>query len=226
MKTNQIMTRPMGSFKVEQRTKDGMFNATNLLDQWNKMVEENVGNPIFKKKAIADFFRLSQTKEFVEALVEEENLPNEKTAYSIVRGKKGGTWMHPILFVKFAMWLNPRFEVKVIKFVHDQMIAFRKESGDAYRELGQAVTTIVKKDFMPVAMSKIGEAINYCVFGSHEKNLRNQHGEEARQRELWQFEKKLADLINEGFLTSFDGVMEYLRKMWRKKFTPQVLLND
>lgn len=35
MKTNQIMLRRMGDFKVEQRTKDGFFNATSLLRQWN-----------------------------------------------------------------------------------------------------------------------------------------------------------------------------------------------
>lgn len=31
MKTNQIMIRPMGEFKVIQRTKDAFFNATDLL---------------------------------------------------------------------------------------------------------------------------------------------------------------------------------------------------
>lgn len=36
MKTNQIMVRPMGDFEVTQRTKDGFFNATELLKQWNK----------------------------------------------------------------------------------------------------------------------------------------------------------------------------------------------
>lgn len=35
MKTNQIRIRPMGEFKVTQRTKDGFFNATDLLKQWN-----------------------------------------------------------------------------------------------------------------------------------------------------------------------------------------------
>lgn len=29
------MIRPMGDFKVIQRTKDAFFNATNLLKQWN-----------------------------------------------------------------------------------------------------------------------------------------------------------------------------------------------
>lgn len=40
MITNQIMKRPLASFTVEQRTKDGMFNATHLLKQWN----ENTGD--------------------------------------------------------------------------------------------------------------------------------------------------------------------------------------
>lgn len=36
MKTNQVMIRPMGDFAVTQRTKDGFFNATELLKQWNE----------------------------------------------------------------------------------------------------------------------------------------------------------------------------------------------
>jgi len=118
MKTNQVMLRPMGCFSVEQRTKDGVFNASALLKQWN----ESAGD----KKEIKKFFENQNTKEFISALIEEENLNGEKSAYLTSRGKyNGGTWMHPILFVKFAMWLNPRFEVKVIKFIYDQMIAYR-----------------------------------------------------------------------------------------------------
>lgn len=41
MKTNQVMTRPMGQFTVEQRTKDGFFDGANLLRQWNGVE----GNP-------------------------------------------------------------------------------------------------------------------------------------------------------------------------------------
>jgi hypothetical protein len=35
MKTNQILTRKMGDFNVNQRTYDGMFNANPLLKQCN-----------------------------------------------------------------------------------------------------------------------------------------------------------------------------------------------
>ena len=130
--------------------------------------------------------------------------------------------MHPILFIKFAMWLNPRFEVQVIKFVYDQMIRYRNDAGDAYRELSSAVMKIVPKDFMPKAMQKIGEALNWIIFNQHEKMLRNKHGNEESQRELFQLEKKVSDLINEGFIQSFDGLIDYLRKQWNRRNKPAV----
>lgn len=59
--------------------------------------------------------------------MEEENLHTQNSVYVKSKARSdrgGGTWMHPILFVKFAMWLNPRFEVQVIKFVYDQMLKY------------------------------------------------------------------------------------------------------
>lgn len=122
MKTNQLMTRKIGDYEVFQRTKDGMFNATTLLQAWNKATGE--------KKEITKFFENDNTKEFLDALVKEENLDTQNSAYVKSKARLdrgGGTWMHPILFMKFAMWLNPRFEVQVIKFVYDQMLRYRDE---------------------------------------------------------------------------------------------------
>ncbi len=205
----------MGCFSVEQRTKDGMFNATALLKQWNESAGE--------KKELKKFFENQNTKEFISALIEEENLNGEKSAYLTSRGKyNGGTWMHPILFVKFAMWLNPRFEVKVIKFIYDQMIAYRNEAGDAYRELSVAVAKIVAPNFMASAMRQTAEAINWCVFNQHETAIRNKHGEEGKMRQLFELERKVASLIDDGFITKFDDMMEYLRNQWRKVNVPRV----
>lgn len=175
-----------------------------------------------KKKEITKFFDNQNTKEFISALIDEENLNTQNSAYLKTRGKHGGTWMHPILFVKFAMWLNPRFEVKVIKFVYDQMISYRNEAGDAYKELAAAVSKIVTKDFMPTAMSKIAKGLNYCVFGEHDTLIRNQHGNEEKMRELFRFEHKIAELVDEGFLNDFNGVMQYLRFKWQQMHTPKI----
>lgn len=165
----------MGCFSVEQRTKDGMFNATALLKQWNESAGE--------KKELKKFFE------------------NQNT---------------------FAMWLNPRFEVKVIKFIYDQMIAYRNGAGDAYRELSIAVAKIVAPNFMQSAMKQIAQAINYCVFNEHETAIRNKHGEESKMRQLFELERKVASLIDEGFITKFDNVIEYLRNQWRRTNTPKV----
>ena len=210
MITNQVMNRPMGNFLVEQRTKDSMFNATNLLKQWNEASGE--------KKEITKFFDNDNTKEFISALMEEENLNTQNSAYLKARGKNGGTWMHPILFVKFAMWLNPRFEVQVIKFVYDQMLKYRNDAGDAYKELGSAISKIVSKKFMPAAMCKIAKAINCVVFGKHEHEMRNKQGEEVKQYELFNMERQVAMLINDGFLKSYNHVLEYLRKKYSEKY--------
>ena len=221
MKTNQLMKRKMGEFNVTQRTKDGFFCATELLRQWNEYANLNRGNsPHLKQKDLKEFFYNKNTKEFIDALLEEEKLSTKNLAYLKLRGKSGGTWMHPVLFVKFAMWLNPRFEVQVIKFVYDEMIKYRNEAGDAYNKLGSAVSKIVRKDFMPQAMQKVGEALNWIVFNEHERNIRNQYGEEKKQR--YELERKVADLINEGFIKSYDQMITYLKNVYRHKYLPAV----
>lgn len=217
MKTNQIMIRPMGQFYVEQRTKDAMFNATSLIKQYN----EANGT----KKEIKDYLENKSTQEFLNALKKEENLNGENSPYLTSRGKySGGTWMHPIMFIDFAMWLNPTFKVKVIKFVYDQMIQYRNEAGDAYKELSSSVQSIVSKSFMPIAMQKVGEAINWVVFNNHEKMIRNKKGEEAALRELYELERKVAENINDGFICSFESLITYLRRKYSEKYYPKVFL--
>lgn len=101
MITNQVMKRPMGNFLVEQRTKDSMFNATNLLKQWNEFVEHNddtqkVG---YVKKDLDDFFNNKGIKEFINALMEEENLHTQNSVYVKSKARSdrgGGTWMHTL----------------------------------------------------------------------------------------------------------------------------------
>lgn len=233
MKTNQIMIRQMGEFKVTQRTIDGKFDCTGLLAQWNNVNKNNT-------KKINDYLRLNETKEFVKALLEEPEFKCGDSRISkvadykhfpkqivvVTRGKNGGTWMTPLMFLDFAMWLNPAFKVKVLKFVQDEMIRYRNLAGDSYKELASAISKIVPKTFIPKAMQKVGEALNWIVFDSHEPLLRNKHGNESKQRELWQLEKKVADLINEGFILDYDILISYLRKQYQKRNLPNVFQSE
>lgn len=96
--TNQVLQRKMGIFDVLQRTSDGMFNATALLKQWN---DSGSGS----KKEMGDYFRTNQTDEYINALLSEEGFKDGNSPYLKSRGKyNAGTWMHPLLFIDFAMY--------------------------------------------------------------------------------------------------------------------------
>lgn len=206
MKTNQNLVRKMGDFEVIQRSKDSMFNATALLKQWN----EYSG----MKKEVRDFFSNKQTSEFIEVLVEEENLDTGNVPYvksRASRGKNAGTWMHPFLFIKFAMWLNPRFEYQVIKFVYDELVKHRHAAGDNYKMLCCSLSKFPEVDYR-----ELGKMLNHVVFGIHEKALRNKATPE-QQEDLQQLERDLSNYIDMGFITTYDQFKNILRDEYNKR---------
>ena len=218
MKTNQILIRPMGDFEVLQRTSDGMFNATALLKQWNKL------SPTERK--MDNFFKLKGTNEFINTIVQKENLDTPKLVYVKSRASRGcnsGTWMHPLLFIDFAMWINPEFKYEVLKFVYDQLIEFRNEAGNTYIKMCEQIARLVRKEFLQGAIQSIARANNIIVFGSHERNIRNTKAEEALMIELVELQKKITTNIDEGFIRDYDSLLKYLRLLWTKKFQPKEL---
>lgn len=219
MITNQIMKRQLANFTVEQRTKDAFFNASNLLKQWNS--DENLNaqkNGDYKRKDIDDYFNNKATKQFIKALCGEEGYTKERPAWISTRGKNGGTWMSPLLFIDFAMWLNPVFKVKVLRFVYDQMLTYRNEAGDAYRELASAMNKICTPHQMKHYMPILGRGLNFVVTGKHESRLRNEYGTEEKQKEYFELERQVAMLVNEGFLKTPEDVANYLRAKFQKKY--------
>lgn len=223
MKTNQNLIRKMGDFQVTQRTSDGMFNATALLEAWN--------NKTGSKKVIAHYFENASTKEFINALIEEESKDRKSDEirlsdiYTKHRGIFGGTWMTPLLFIDFAMWLNPTFKVQVLKFVYDELIKYRNEAGDAYKEMCSAIASIVgKKESASMAITKVAKALNHIVYNAHEPEIRNKQAEESKVKELAELEKDIAKLINHRFITSYDQLINYLRRLWSEKYLPKELV--
>jgi hypothetical protein len=213
MITNQIMKRPLADFTVEQRTKDGYFCLTGLLNNWNLKMGT--------RKELKDYFENKATQEFVKALADEENLHGDKSPYVKSKARLdrgGGTWGHPLLFIDFAMWLNPHFKVKVLKFVSDQMLTYRNEAGDAYKQLSSAMSKICTPHQMKRYMPILGKGINYIVAGHHEHQLRNEYGTEEKQKEYFELEKQVAMLVNEGFLRTPEDVANYLRRKFQNKY--------
>lgn len=229
MKTNQIMIRPMGEFKVTQRTCDGKFDCTNLLAQWNSDNKNNA-------KKIGDYLRLKETREFVKALMEEPEFKDgnsrllesvdykdfPKSIVVVTRGKNGGTWMTPLMFLDFAMWLNPSFKVKVLKFVYDEMIKFRNLAGDAYPSMCKAVSSILPNGLFKQKVKDLAKSLNIIVYGKHESEMRNKIGDEAKVRELYELELQIAKWIDLGLIKDYNGLKSTLTKLYYQKH-PNIL---
>lgn len=174
MVTNQIMVRQFYDNKIHQRTKDSFFNATEFLHAYNFMSGKNLR---FK-----EFWDNKGTQQFLEALRNEistngGNCTLLKTHES-TRGNNGSTWMHPYLFVKFAMWLSPELEVKIIKWVYDNLIEFRNQAGDYYKEMCAAISEgyedYYNKKADPLVYVKEAHFLNQLVFDNPNGNQRNE----------------------------------------------------
>ncbi len=63
-----------------------------------------------------DFLILDSTKSFIEECLKKENSPNLNIKFEedlVTSKQQEGTWMHRVLALKFAAWLNPAFELWV-----------------------------------------------------------------------------------------------------------------
>lgn len=197
------MIRKMGDHEIIQRTKDGFFNATLLATQWN--------NTKGARKETNAFLSLKSTKEFIESIeidIQETSYVKSKAS----RGKNAGTWMHPFLFIDFAMWINPKFKLQVIKFVHDQLIEFRHDAADHYKELSAAAVRFNDIDF-----GKMAKGLNYVAFGRHQKGIR-QSATPDQLKELNVLQKQLAFACDMGYITSFENLLEEMRKLFHQRY--------
>jgi len=170
MKTEVIMQRPINGFDVRQNSKTLFFNANDLLDIYNKTTGQN--------KRIQNYLDNESTKDFLNSLAKAENQNNSNQSdleYGLIetkRGKFGGTWVHPYLFIDFAMWLSSDFKVTVIRWVYDNLIKLRHEAGDTFKEVNEALFE-AKPNTPPFEYANEAKMINRICFGSCNVGQRN-----------------------------------------------------
>lgn len=133
MKTNQILVRDNDAFV--QRTKDSYFDASTLINAWNSQSND-------VKKQLGNYKKSLPTQAFIEQL-KKEGIEKPMIA---TRGKNGATWMHPKLFIDFAMWVSVEFKSIVIDYVLDGLIKSRNNDGDYYNEMTAAIIEYHTKD--------------------------------------------------------------------------------
>lgn len=92
---------------ISQRAKDGYINATAMCKAANKRWP--------------DYARLQATKDFIDELSSDVQIPTSELIQSVKGGNPSlqGTWAHPDVAVNLAQWLSPKFAVQVSKWVRE-----------------------------------------------------------------------------------------------------------
>lgn len=112
-------------FKFNYQDQDVEFNLT----EKNLMVNATEMAKLFGKQ-VNEFLSNQQTKNFIEHCLKNGNsrFLNVKTEEDLVASKqKSGTWMHRILALKFAAWLNPDFEIWVYATIDEILFGYYRE---------------------------------------------------------------------------------------------------
>lgn len=206
MKTEVVMQRQFNGKVIRQNSKTGFLNANDLLEAYNINSET--------EKRLDNYLKTQQVQEYIEVLqddLESQNVNTSKKGYlelpltekisvmATKRGKNGGTWMHPYLFLDFAMWLSPEFKLWAVKIIHDKLIELRNVAGDRYTELTNALKgkgVVSYREY-----SEEATMLNRVAFGSAKKEQRNSATQEQLDF-LDKLQKYDIHLIKEGLTFS------------------------
>lgn len=128
MKTTQVMVRSLFGKEVRQHHNSQMLCANDLASVYREM------NPTAPNKVPAQFMDNAATKEYIAYLEQAMRVPANEVVRT-TRGRDGATWMHPYLFVDFAMWLSVEFKHEALRWIHDNLCLLRDTVGDEVKEL-------------------------------------------------------------------------------------------
>ena len=104
-----LINRALETTAVEQRITDGYINATGICKAAGKQ--------------FADYYRLKNTQEFLDALISDTGIPMTALIQQVKGGipELQGTWVHPQVAINLSQWASPKFAVSVSKWVFEWM---------------------------------------------------------------------------------------------------------
>lgn len=121
-----------------------------FLKNKNVMVNATQMAKIFEKD-VYDFLKNDSTKNFIAECFKTENyrfLGVESMDDLFVSKQKSGTWMHRVLALKFAAWLNPSFELWVYRTIDEILFGDLIETESSIEKtvrLQNDISNLVKK---------------------------------------------------------------------------------
>lgn len=126
MKTEVFLQRQLLGGNIRQSNITGFFNVNDLLLIGNKWrVENNL-----KLINYVSWYNSSATKEFLTEL-------NKQYGEVIIskKGKTGERWAHPFVIIDLALYIDPKLKVEMYKWIYDELIKYRNNSGDSYKKM-------------------------------------------------------------------------------------------
>jgi hypothetical protein len=197
MVTAQIVERKFKGGSIRQNHKTAWFNATDL----NKIANEYRAQIGLKPKHIADYLKTDSTREFIKEILDREDISK---AYETKKGKSGGTWVHPLILIDFAMWLSPEFKYEAMKWLEDRLIKNRDLSGDSYKKLASYLSK--REDIVSIA--KIG-----VIMPKIAKYIKDSLNVEDWNKTTEENLKK-RDNIHNNFMMLLDGGVEINKALY------------
>lgn len=157
-------------------TEEAWFNATEAAERFGKRPN--------------DWLALDDTKAYLTAVENTSvtgipNTPKNGDLIRTKRGKNGGTWLHPMLAVSFARWLDPAFAVwcdgQIYALIrgqhpHNDWKRMRHEATASFKVMQQILQETraeIGKASAPHHFSNEARLINFAMtgeFGSVDRN--------------------------------------------------------
>lgn len=135
MKTEVVMKRSIFGSQISQKSKSEFFSASDLIKAGNKYRAMND----LEFTSLNHYFASSKNKEFISEL--EKQYGKVKIS---AKNKSQHTWVHPLLFIDIALWLNSALKIEVYKWLQDHLLEYRNSSGDSYKRMVGSLYKIAK----------------------------------------------------------------------------------
>lgn len=151
MKTQVVMKRELFGCEISQQSKTEFFSATDLVNAANVWRITN-GLKVFN---LSQYLKGTSFTEFKNELEKKYG-----AVISSSKGRSSNTWVHPLIFIDIALAINPKLKIEVYEWLFDNLIKFRNDSGDSYKEMSSAIYTRFgnKREF-PSYIQKVANTI-------------------------------------------------------------------
>jgi hypothetical protein len=167
MKTEVFLERKLLNGTIRQSNLTEFLSVNDLLLIGNKYRIAN-DMKIFNYDS---WYNSSSTQEFLTEL---------KSQFGEVikskRGKTGERWAHPFVIIDIALNIDPKLKVEMYKWLYDELLKYRNDSGDSYKKMcGALFENCSNKSVFHRGISKTADMIkNACQVSDWQKATEEQ----------------------------------------------------